>query len=568
MKQGTALLNTYVQPYKKRQYRLLAAAVLQIVCDIGVSLSLKSIIDRALIRGSRALLVVSCVLFLVFALAQVFFSVRKQRIASGISEGAMLQLREDLLAAYLNMPAGFRSQINGSELLTHCMQDVNALKEILSTRNARLFTNNTAVLLLTLTFLALDWHLMIPVVLFLPVFLLPAGFLGKQLPDAEKHLKEADEKLNQEVLQSVSGVEVIRHLDAEEDMDCRFAGIVSGYRKQITRKRTLESLREVSGNFLSVAMVGLFMVVGGWIFLRYRTSSTGTFLAFLTLIPVLFNAVSDLVALFLEGKRSGINLERIKGILDAPGEKEGYLEAPETPAEIRVNGVSFHYENGKEVIRDADIEIHQGEKIAVVGPSGSGKSTFAGLLVGILEPEKGEILFDGEPLGNYTCEARTKVISMMSQAPVFWGDSVKEIISGSDDPDMDRVHAVSVQAGFDEDVSHLPDLYETRLSEKVELSGGQRQRMALASLLYLNPGIMIMDEPTSALNQISEKELWKLLRGPLANHTVIILTHSRIMAEEADAVIRIGNGIITKETISRRGIEEDVDTDSSERRIS
>ena len=565
MKQGTAFLNAYVQPYKKKRVRLLAMAVLQVLCDIGVSLALKSIIDRALLRGSRVLLIVSCALFLLFALAQVFFSVRKQRTASQISEGAMLQLRKDLLTAYMNMSVSFRSRINGSELLTHCMQDVNALKELLSTRQVRLFTNTAAVLLLTATFLVLDWRLALVVIVFLPLFLLPAGYLGRKLPEAERCQKEADEKLNQEILQSVSGVEVIKHLDAAEDMEDRFAATVAKYKNRMLRKRTLESLREVSGSFLSVAMVGLFMVLGGWGFLRYRTSSTGTFLAFLTLIPVLFNAVSDLTALYLEGKRSRINLERINGILEAPAEPEGTLEVPEAPAAVSVENLSFRYENGNRVIHDAGFVIHPGEKVAVIGPSGSGKSTFAGMLAGLLEPENGNILFNGNPLSSYTGQARVKVVSMMSQAPVFWGETVKEIIAGTDDPEMFGVYEAAALAGFDEDAAQLPERYDTKLSEKVELSGGQRQRLALAALLYLNPGIMIMDEPTSALDRQSEKRLRALLKGPLAKHTVIILTHSRSLAEEADSVIRINDGTMIKE--ERTGMM-DRDAGSSEGRVS
>ncbi len=565
MKQNTAFLNAYVQPYKKKRIRLLAVAVLQVLCDIGVSLALKSIIDRALIRGSRVLLVVSCLMFLVFALAQVFFSVRKQRIASQISEGAMLQLRKDLLAAYLDMPADYRSRINSSELLTHCMQDVNALKELLSTRQVRLFTDTAAVLLLTVAFLALDWRLALVAIVFLPLFLLPAGYLGKKLPEAEKGQKEAEEKLDQGILQSVSGVEVIKHLDAVEDMEERFVGMVTEYKSRVLGKRTLESLREVSGSFLSVAMVGLFMVLGGWMFLRYRTSSTGTFLAFLTLIPVLFNAVSDLTALYLEGKRGRINLERINDILEAPVEPEGTLEAPETPAAVSVENLSFRYENGNRVIHDACFVIHPGEKVAVMGPSGSGKSTFAGVLAGLLEPESGKILFNGNPLDSYTGQARPRLVSMMSQAPVFWGETVKEIIAGTDEPDMTGVYEASSLAGFEEDAAGLPELYDTKLSEKVELSGGQRQRLALAALLYLNPGIMILDEPTSALDRLSEQRLRALLRGPLAEHTVIILTHSQGLAEEADSVIRINGGTMIKE-VQTGSMERDAD--ASEGRVS
>lgn len=542
-----SLMNHYLKPYRRKQRVLLLTAFLQILCSIGVAVSLKTIIDQALIQKNKGMLMVSCCTFLLSALAQVFFSVRKQKQASGISEEAMARLRTDLLDHYLSLPLSDQSKIDSSQLLTHCMQDVESVREMLSTRQVRRITDALTVAVLTVFLAGMDWHLALLVAVCLPLFLIPAAALSHSVPRAEKNVKEKNEELNKIILQSADGAGVIRHLGAEKDMGSRFADKAGLFGTAVYRKRIVGSLREVSGNFLSVAMTGLFMVLGGWLYLKYRTCSAGVFFSFMTLIPILYGAAADAVSLYLEDKGSEINLNRIESILGKPAERYGVLSAPAGPAEIRFEHVDYAYGDNR-VLSDVSMMIRPGQKVAVIGASGSGKSTFAGLLAGLLKPDRGEILFNGHRHEDYSEQAGTELITMMEQFPIFWGSTVEEIICGNGPVDEERMKKTAAAAGFDEDAMSLPEKYKTRLGEKTELSGGQQQRLALAALLYHNPGIMILDEPTSALSRESEEDLWRLFRGSLAEKTVIVLTHSMSLAAGADLVLRIENGRI-KEVI-------------------
>ena len=538
-----SLMTHYLKSHKKKQRVVLLTAFLEILCSIGGAVSLKTIIDHALIQKNQEMLIISCCAFLLSTLTQVFFSVMKQKLASKISEEAMVQLRTDLLEHYLSLPMAEQSQIGSSQLLTYCMQDVESIKEMLSNRQVRQITNSLTVIVLTVFLVGMDWKLGLLVLACLPFFLLPAVFLSCSVPQAEKNMKEKTEELNKIILQSTDGAGVIKHLAAEKDMGVRFAEKTSRFRAAVYRKRIVTSMLEVSGNFLSVAMTSLFMVLGGWLYLKYRTSSAGVFFSFMTLIPILYNAVVGIVSLRLEGKSSEINLNRIESILQKPAESYGTLSTPLNPAEIRFNHVDYAYGDNK-VLNDINLIIPPGQKVAVIGASGSGKSTFLGLLTGLLKPNRGEILFNGHRHEDYGEQDSTKLISVMEQFPIFWGNTVEEVICGTDSIDEYRMKAAAVAAGFDKDAMNLPDKYKTQLGEKTELSGGQQQRLALAALLYYNPSIMILDEPTSALDHESEENLWELFRDSLTDKTVIVLTHSMSFAEKADRTLRIENGRI------------------------
>lgn len=534
-------LSLYTSPYKKHQWLVVLTAFLQIFTNIGIAISLKVIIDNALRQKTLVFLVAGCLSYLLCSVCNVCFTVLKQRYASLIGEGAIGQLRNDLIAHYLQLPVLTQLKIKSGDLLTLCMQDTSALKEIISSQYARRITNTATAAVLITSMLFLDWRFTMLVLAGIPFFLLTIFFFGDRLKTAEKNYLNKNESLSQFIIQTASGAEVIKHLDAPDTMLRHFTEKVRNFRKAMQSKRMLGSLKDVSENFLSVAFTGVFMVFGGYLLLDYKTGTLGVFLSFMTLIPVLFNALADSISLFLEERRSRVNLERIHEIFSTPAEKSGKLDALKDGFEIRVEHVSFRYDD-QEVLHDINLQIMPGEKIAIVGQSGSGKSTLAYLLAGLFQPQTGKVLFGGHPLADYTEEARGNMVTMMEQVPFFFESSIRDIICGNEDCEVERMCRIAEETGLNEDISNLPEGYSSMLSEKTELSGGQKQRLALARSLYRQTRVLILDEPTSALDQISQDRLFRLLQGALADKTVIMVTHDRNLAAKADRVVQIENG--------------------------
>lgn len=213
---------------------------------------------------------------------------------------------------------------------------------------------------------------------------------------------------------------------------------------------------------------------------------------------------------------------------------------------ISIRNVQFSYGGRKEpAVKNISLTIPSGSRVALVGRTGSGKSTLADLLMGLLEPDSGEITVDGVPLTGETRRRWQRSIAHVPQA-IFLADTTiaRNIAFGSAEVDLDRVRAAARVAQLDEFVSQLPDGYETPIGERgVRLSGGQRQRLGIARALYKAAPVMVLDEATSALDSETEVAVMRALDAlDSQGRTIIMIAHRLTTVAECDIIVKIDHG--------------------------
>jgi ABC-type multidrug transport system fused ATPase/permease subunit len=213
---------------------------------------------------------------------------------------------------------------------------------------------------------------------------------------------------------------------------------------------------------------------------------------------------------------------------------------------IRLSNVSFRYPNQEKLsIKDVSLTIPIGQSVAFVGESGAGKTTLVDIILGLLEPEKGNVLIDGEDLQGLISLWQQK-IGYIPQTIFLSDDSVRGNVAfgiPSDKIDDTAVWRALEQAQLKDFIESLPDKLDTSVGERgVRLSGGQRQRIGIARALYHNPEILFMDEATSALDNETEKEIMKAIDGLKGEKTLIIIAHRLSTIENCDIVFKINNG--------------------------
>ena len=294
---------------------------------------------------------------------------------------------------------------------------------------------------------------------------------------------------------------------------------------------------------LLVACLDVGILAYAW---RNNHLSIGSVVALITLIDNAYTPIAIFNVIYVQYKLNKTVWMRFTGLLDLKEDTqlEQGIDFPAPLSEIHVEDVSFSYEN-KEVLQSVSLIIKRGEKIAFVGESGSGKSTLTKILVGLLKYDKGNILFDDEPLKNISLESLYEKVSYLSQdTPVFDGTIRENLVFDREVSENDihvcleKTHLLSLLAALDKGV-------ETKIGEKGTcLSGGEKQRLALARLWFDNSDIVVLDEATSALDNVTEGIVMKNVLEQIKHATVIAVAHRLTSIREFDRIIVFRNGKI------------------------
>ena len=294
---------------------------------------------------------------------------------------------------------------------------------------------------------------------------------------------------------------------------------------------------------LLVACLDVGILAYAW---RNNHLSIGSVVALITLIDNAYTPIAIFNVIYVQYKLNKTVWMRFTGLLDLKEDTqlEQGIDFPAPLSEIHVEDVSFSYEN-KEVLQSVSLIIKRGEKIAFVGESGSGKSTLTKILVGLLKYDKGNILFDDEPLKNISLESLYEKVSYLSQdTPVFDGTIRENLVFDREVSENDihvcleKTHLLSLLAALDKGV-------ETKIGEKGTcLSGGEKQRLALARLWFDNSDIVVLDEATSELDNVTEGIVMKNVLEQIKHATVIAVAHRLTSIREFDRIIVFRNGKI------------------------
>jgi ABC-type multidrug transport system fused ATPase/permease subunit len=248
---------------------------------------------------------------------------------------------------------------------------------------------------------------------------------------------------------------------------------------------------------------------------------------------------------------SNAGLERVFAVLDVEPDVQDAPHARPLPAargEIRLEKVSFGYDETHPVLRGIDLTIAPGEKVALVGRTGAGKTTLASLVLRFFDPQQGRVLVDGHDLRDVTLASLRRQMTLMLQEPILFHTTVKENVGFGDDVSLETIKQAARRAEAEPFILELPQGYDALVGEDgVTLSGGQRQRLALARALLRETPIVILDEPTSALDLTTEALVWRNVEGLLRGKTAILIAHRLSTARLADRIIVLEKGGILEQ---------------------
>ena len=447
----------------------------------------------------------------------------------------------------LYMPVSYFHRESSGIVISRVITDVRML--------GSLFTNviktvivevPTIIVLLGIAFYR-KWDLTLLSLIIIPFIAYSTRKFGKRV---KRRTKEAQSKLSfltQRLGESIIGSKVIKVFNRETFRDEKFIGennrVCRENVKVIKFKEATNLLIDV---FTGVA-IGLILWYGGNQVIN-GAITPGDFASIIAAIYMVFAPVKKLgnAYTFLQEIRAVI--ERIETVLHTKKEDTGTIELDGIKKALIFKNVSFAYSPDTEpVLKNINLEIKAGEVIAIVGPSGAGKTSLADLLPRFYDPTEGSITIDGTDIKNVDLKSLRDLIGIVSQDIILFNDTVRENIGfGNHEAGFDEIKKAAEMAYADEFIERFPEGYDTIIGERgLNLSGGQRQRLAIARAILKNPPLLILDEATSSLDNVSEALVQKALDGLLRNRTTIVIAHRLSTIKNAGRIVVLENGVIT-----------------------
>ena len=311
--------------------------------------------------------------------------------------------------------------------------------------------------------------------------------------------------------------------------------------------------------FLGTVLICVVLVFGGTLILTdHSFIDAPTFIFYMIILYSVINPVKDFAKATYSIPKGLASMERIDRILSAAST---ITEAPDAAGidqfehSIEYKGVGFSYEDGRPILKDINLSIKKGQKIALVGASGGGKTTLVDLLPRFYDVCEGSISIDGHDIRSLKISSLRQLMGNVNQEPILFNDTIfNNIAFGVEGATMEQVVAAAKIANAHDFIMEKEEGYQTNIGDRgVKLSGGQRQRLSIARAVLRNPPILILDEATAALDTHSEKVVQEALERVMSNRTTIAIAHRLSTVKDADEIIVIDGGRIVE-----RGTHEEL----------
>lgn len=393
----------------------------------------------------------------------------------------------------------------------------------------------------------ISWHLLIPVILAAAVLAIYAYIVQHKMHELSETTYRAGALRNATLVESLTALETIKTLGAEGVMQARFEK-TSAFISSVNRRMRLLSSSVTSSAMEMQQLVNLMVIIVGVYLISERMLSMGGLIACTMLSGRAVAPLGQLVGLMMQYQGAKTSLHSLNSVMERPIERPpeaSFVHRPELKGDIEFKDVEFVYP-GQQVaaLKGLSFKVKEGEKVVIIGRVGSGKSTLQKLLLGLYQPTQGAVTIDGVDLRQLDPADLRRNVGYVSQDVVLFYGTLRENISiGAPYADDGAIVAAAEIAGLSEFVNSHPQGFDMVIGERGEsLSGGQRQSVAVARAMLMDPGILLLDEPTSAMDHSSEQMLKQRLRNYAAHKTMIVVTHRNSLLEIADRIIVIDDG--------------------------
>jgi len=562
----------FARPYRAWLIIFLVLIVFDALVGAAGPLVYKAIIDEGIIKGRSAYVVAMAGLVALLAIVSAVNGVVQRWYSARIGEGLVFDLRTQVFDHVQTMPIGFFTRARTGALVTRLNSDVQGAQQAFTSTLSNVVGNIVGVTATLVAMFVLSWQITLLSLILLPLFVLPARWVGRKLAGITRERYDLNSEMGQTMTErfNVSGallVKLFGRPERESESFSASAGRVRdiGVTQAMYARVFMSSLGLLASLAIAVAYgLGGVMAING-------TIGVGTVVALTAYLGQLYGPLTSLSNVQVDVMTTLVSFERVIEVLDLEPmikESPAAVALPTGAVGVELDHVDFRYPTAEEVslaslegvaklddlssetiLHDVSFTVAPGQMVALVGPSGAGKTTIAGLVSRLYDPASGSVKVGGTDLRDATMRSIHDTVGVVSQDAHLFHESLRAnlLYAKPDAGDTELVAALKAAQIWDV-VEHLPQGLDTVVGDRGHrMSGGEKQRIAIARLLLKNPAVVVLDEATAHLDSTSEAAVQDALGFALEGRTSIVIAHRLATIRSADQIVVVDDGRVVEQ---------------------
>jgi ATP-binding cassette subfamily C protein LapB len=526
---------------------VLAAALLINVIALAMPLFSMNVYDRVVPnRAIETLWVLALGVLLMLGVDMMLRSLRGYFI-----DLASARIDMELSAKIMERVLGVRMESRPGAVgaFSSNLRSFESVRDFITSASVTAFIDLPFAFLFILVIGLIAWQLVLPVLLAIVFVVIYAYILQHKMHELSETTYRAGALRNATLIESLTALETIKTQGAESVMQSKWEKSVA-FVSRVNNKMRFLSAAATNGAMEIQQVINIVVVVAGVYLIGDGRLTMGGLIACTMLTSRAVAPLGQMVGLLMQYHNAKVSLTSLEAVMSNPVERPddaSFVHRPDLKGNIEFRDVEFSYPNSSmTALKGFSCKISVGEKIVVIGRIGSGKTTLQKLLLGLYLPTGGAVLVDGVDIRQLDpADLRRNIGYVAQDVTLFYGSLRDNISIGAPYADDAAIVAAAEAAGLTEFVNRHPDGFDMMIGERGEsLSGGQRQGVAIARAFLMDPPILLLDEPTSAMDFSSEQQFKERLKVAAAHKTVIIVTHRNSLLDLATRVIVVDDGKI------------------------
>lgn len=545
-------IKRFIPYFLKYKWLLLVTFISMVASSIMSAIIpylIKNVID-ILIATKDFTNVKDFLIFVFIAVAgNIIFKLLQIYVGNYAGQRIMQDIRLDLFYTVARFKLESFSREPSGKIITRITNDVENMNDLLNAGLVSLFADLFIISLAIGFLLYINPLLGIIVLAPVPLAVVFSLFLGNLVEKIYEKVRDALTKMNIHMQEVLTGIGIVQIFDMENSMIEKFKSYSKDFRDNFYKSQVTNVVLRQTVNISSYISIFLLILVGG-VFTIHGKGTIGTIISFSSYLSYLYGPLGDLSDKFSILQNAISSMVKIDEFLKSNALEENYDEGKkfEVEGNVSLENVYFAYEENSNVLKDINIEVEKGERIAIVGFTGAGKTTIANLIFGFYEPNRGAVKIDGFDLKDACKSHFRKYMGMVLQNVFIFRGTVLDNITLGDEFSLNEVENVCKKLGIYNYIQRLPKgLFSELSTEGKNISMGERQLISFARALIHNPRILILDEATSSIDSHTEELIEKGTKILMEGRTSVIIAHRLSTIRHANRIYVLNKGRIVEE---------------------